>query len=39
MCGCSIDNDMKMNGRGGDSEGVNMNNLVTGANGLVIRGC
>ena len=35
MYGCSIDNDMKMNGRGGNSEGVTMNNLVTGANGLV----
>jgi hypothetical protein len=39
MCGCSIDNDIQMNGRGGDSEGVNMNNLVPGANGLVIREC
>jgi hypothetical protein len=39
MCGCSIDNDIRMNGRRGDSEGVNMNNLVTGANGLVTREC
>jgi len=39
MCGWSIDNDFKMNGRGGDSEGVNMNKFITGTNGLVIREC
>jgi len=39
MCGWSIGNDIKMNGRGGDSEGVNMNKFITDTNDLVIREC
>jgi hypothetical protein len=39
MCAWSIDNDIKMNGRGRDSEGVNMNKFITGTNGLVITEC
>lgn len=39
MCAWSIDSDIKMNGRGRDSEGVNMNKFITGTNGLVIREC
>jgi hypothetical protein len=35
----SIENDVMMNGRGKNSEGVNMNRLTSEASGLVVREC